>query len=162
MANPVLETMMPKRRSQIFILPAAVTAAAVIGLFAGGSTAPTHKFKEIVKNGLRPAKETEQILSLEQTLSIDMERSDITSSGMGVPGEFEIDAEGNLFVIAFKNAENFVYKFDSAGKLVHTFGKYGQGPGELQWPFRPTIEDGKHLSLFDGQKKTYYNSHLDE
>jgi hypothetical protein len=148
--------MIPKRRSRVFILPASVIAAAVLELFASGSTAPTHKFKETVKNGLTPAKETEQILSLNQTLSIDMERPDITSSGMGVPGEFDADAEGNLFVVAFKNAENFVYKFDSAGKLIHTFGKYGQGPGELQWPFRPAIMKGTHLSVFDGQKKTFY------
>jgi hypothetical protein len=85
-----------------------------------------------------------------------MERPDITSSGMGVPGEFDVDAGGNIYVVAFKNTEKFVYKFDSAGNLRNSFGKYGQGPGELQWPFRPTIMNGQHLSLFDGQKKTFF------
>lgn len=129
---------------------------AIINIAATSSAVQTHKFAKTVQNGLLPVKRANQILSLDLALSIDMERPDITSSGMGVPGEFDVDAEGNIYVVAFKNTEYFVYKFDSVGNLRNLFGKYGQGPGELQWPFRPTIMNGKHLSLFDGQKKTLY------
>jgi hypothetical protein len=138
------------------VFAAFITAGTIINCAAAGAAGQTPKFTKIVQNGLVPAKRANQILSLDLTLSIDMERPDITSSGLGVPGEFNVDAEGNIYVVAFKNAKNFVYKFDSTGILRNSFGIYGQGPGELQWPYRPTIMNGKHLSLFDGQKKTFF------
>ena len=128
---------------------------AVIGLFpfSPESAAQAHDFKENVKNGLRPSERTNQVLSLELTLSIDMERPDIVASGMGVPGEYDVDAAGNVYVVAFKNREDFIYKFDPKGRLIKSFGKFGQGPGELQWPLRPMVQENR-LSVFDGQKKT--------
>jgi hypothetical protein len=130
-------------------------AAAVLELFAIVSAFQNHEFKEIIKNGPRPSDRMNQSLSLDLTLSIDMERQDITSSGMGVPGEFDIDTEGNIYIVAFKNKEYFIYKFDSTGRLRNSFGKFGQGPGELQWPLRPLM-NGNRLSVFDGQKKRLF------
>jgi hypothetical protein len=138
------------------LFAAIITAGTIINCAAVGAAGQVPEFTKTVQNGFVPAKRTNQILSLDLTLSIDMERQDIASSGLGVPGEFNVDAEGNIYVIAFKNAMNFVYKFDSTGTLRNSFGKYGQGPGELQWPYRPTIMKGKQLSLFDGQKKTFF------
>jgi hypothetical protein len=117
---------------------------------------PGDKFKETVRNGLRPLKKYEQVLSLDPVLTIDMERADIQASGMGIPGEYDVDSDGNIFVVAFRNKENFIYRFDPSGRLLNSFGKFGQGPGELQWPFDPTVLENHRLCLFDGEKRRYY------
>jgi len=86
---------------------------------------------------------------LETVLTIDMEREDIVKEGMGSAGEFDVDGEGNIYIVAFKNTENFVYRFDRKGRLLNSFGRYGQGPGELEWPFlNKVFEDGR-IALTD-------------
>jgi len=101
---------------------------------------------EVVINHLEPyqLKGESSTFDLVPVLTIDMERDDIVQAGMGQAGEFDIDGEGNIFVVAFKNTEHFIYKFNSKGELVTSFGRYGQGPGEIEWPFlNKVFEDGR-------------------
>jgi hypothetical protein len=46
---------------------------------------------------------------------------------------FDVDAEGNIYIIRWQSNENYVFKFDSAGNFVTSFLRRGQGPGELEW-----------------------------
>lgn len=48
------------------------------------------------------------------------------------------------------NQEGKIYKFDAAGKIVKSFGRKGQGPGDLSGIASLDILDGKILVAFDG------------
>ena len=57
--------------------------------------------------------------------------------------DIAVGPDGSIFV-ANSRRDN-IQKFDPTGKLVLTFGKRGQGPGDLQTPGSPCILDGKIL-----------------
>jgi hypothetical protein len=110
---------------------------------------------EVVLNHLEPYKIKGQpaTFSLEKVLSIDMERADLAEAGMGTAGEWDADEGGNIFVVGFKNKENFIYRFDPMGRLTGSFGRRGQGPGELQWPFLGGVSATGEVTLADYMQK---------
>jgi hypothetical protein len=115
---------------------------------------------EVVLNHLDPYKIKGQpsTMSLEKVLSIDLERADVVEAGLGSAGEWDVDGEGNIFVVGFKNRENFIYRFDRAGHLTGSFGRRGQGPGELQWPFLSGVSENGEIAFTDyGQKFIIYD-----
>lgn len=110
---------------------------------------------EVVLNHIEPYKVASEpsTLILEEELVIDTEREDILDAGMGEAGEFNVDSEGNIYIVSFKNIKNFIYKFDSKGNLVTSFGRMGKGPGELQWPISPVINDRDEMAIYDYPNK---------
>ncbi|MGA2533533.1 MAG: hypothetical protein ABSG19_10910 [Candidatus Aminicenantales bacterium] len=115
---------------------------------------------EVVINHVEPyrIKGQPSSFSLEKVLSIDMERADLAEAGMGSAGEWDADGEGNIYAVCFKNKENYIYRFDRAGRLTGSFGRRGQGPGELQWPFLGGVSETGEISLADyGQKFIVYD-----
>lgn len=56
--------------------------------------------------------------------------------------------DGSFFRTAW--ADGLVHEFDAAGNLVKTFGRRGQGPGDLQMPGALDVLDGKTLVVNDG------------
>jgi len=69
----------------------------------------------------------------------------------------EVDDEGNIFVLDSK--EVCVKVFDKNGKHIRTFGKKGQGPGEMQFPGRMHLFEGKEIMIYDGgnNRLSYYS-----
>jgi hypothetical protein len=115
---------------------------------------------EVVINHIEPyrLKGQPSTFSLEKAFSIDTERTDLAEAGMGSAGEWDADDAGNLYVVGFKNKENFIYRFDSSGRLLGSFGRRGQGPGELQWPFLSGVSKNDGMALTDyGQKFIVYS-----
>jgi len=110
---------------------------------------------EVVLNHVEPyrIKGRPATFSLEKVLSIDMERTDLAESGMGSAGEWDADDDGNIFIVCFKNSGNFIYRFDRAGRLTASFGRRGQGPGELQWPFLGGVSATGEITLADYMQK---------
>ena len=110
---------------------------------------------EVVVNHIEPYKITcePSTFTLEEELVIDTERDDILDAGMGTAGEFDVDSEGNIYIVSFKNIKNFIYKFNSKGNLVTSFGRIGQGPEELQWPISPVINDRDEMAIYDYPNK---------
>jgi hypothetical protein len=91
---------------------------------------------EVVINHVEPyrVKGQPSELSLEKVLTIDLERDDLAEAGMGTAGEWDADDDGKIYVVGFKNRENFIYCFDHEGYMLDSFGRRGQGPGELLGP----------------------------
>jgi hypothetical protein len=91
---------------------------------------------EVVLNHIEPyqIKGQPSELSLEKILSIDLERDDLAEAGMGNVGEWDADDDGHIYTVGFRNRENFIYCFDHAGHMLGSFGRRGQGPGELLGP----------------------------
>ena len=115
---------------------------------------------EVVLNHIKPykIKGRPSTVSLEQILSIDLEREDLAAAGLMSGGEWDVDGDGNIFIVGFKNRENFIYRFDRTGLLTGSFGRRGQGPGELQWPFLSCVSDNGETAITDfGFKYVVYD-----
>jgi hypothetical protein len=110
---------------------------------------------EVVLNHLEPycIKGQPSTFSLEKVLSIDLERADLAEAGIGSAGEWDADNDGNIYIVGFKNKENFIYRFNRAGILTGSFGRRGQGPGELQWPFLSGVSKNDEIALTDYAQK---------
>lgn len=69
----------------------------------------------------------------------------------------QVDDEDNIYVLDSK--EVCVKVFDKNGKHVRTFGKRGQGPGEIQLPTRMYLVAGKEILIYDGgnSRLSYYS-----
>ena len=60
----------------------------------------------------------------------------------------QVDEEENIYVLDSK--EVCVKVFDKHGTPIRTFGKKGQGPGEMQLPTRMHMMAGKEILIYDG------------
>lgn len=129
--------------------------AFALGVSCGGQTRRIDRTfengAEIVLNHLEPysVKGQPSTFSLEDILVIDLEREDLAAAGIMSGGEWDADGDGNIFVVGFKNVENFIYRFDRSGRVAACFGRRGQGPGELQWPFFSGVSMDGHAAVTD-------------
>jgi hypothetical protein len=62
-----------------------------------------------------------------------------TESRLGDIRGFETNAAGAVFVLGQSGGGDFIFKYDSRGRFIQSFGRKGQGPGEMQYP--------RHLAL---------------
>ncbi len=116
---------------------------------------------EVVINHIEPYRiEGEpSTLILDEELIIDTEKTDLYEKGLGSAGEFAVDSNGNIYIVGFKNLDNFINKFDSKGNLIDSFGRRGQGPGELTWPIGPDIDDNFEFSITNqATRQVFYDS----
>ena len=58
-------------------------------------------------------------------------------------GDIAVAPDGSVFVS--NTSRHTIYKFDRSGKFVKRFGQKGQGPGDLTYPGRISILDGRCL-----------------
>jgi hypothetical protein len=58
-------------------------------------------------------------------------------------GDIAVAPDGSVFVS--NTTRHTIYKFDPAGRFVKSFGRKGQGPGDLTHPGRLSVLDGKYL-----------------
>jgi hypothetical protein len=63
----------------------------------------------------------------------------------------QVDDQENIYVLDWK--ENKIKVFDKVGKHLRTFGKKGQGPGEIQAPSGMDLTPGGRLAIFDRGNK---------
>ncbi len=92
---------------------------------------------EVVLNHLKSyAIENESTtFTLERIFSIDTEKDNIAELGLGDISSFDIDSEGNIYFIGRRGGENILFKFNDTGEFQLSFGRKGQGPGEIQAAF---------------------------
>ena len=97
---------------------------------------------EVIVNHLEPYKIEEEPynLHLEEEFTIDTESNDIAETGLTNIHYFDVDSEGNLYFLNLRSGEDVVFKFDSKGNFVTSFGRKGQGPGELMSPSNLTVD----------------------
>jgi hypothetical protein len=78
---------------------------------------------EVVLNHLEPyqVKGESGVLRLEREFSIDTENEALFKLGLTGIETFDVDAEGNIYIIQWQSKENYVFKFDSAGNFIKSF-----------------------------------------
>jgi hypothetical protein len=88
---------------------------------------------EVVINHLEPYKingESNKLI-LEEIFSVDTESDEFLSKGFKEISNFDVDDEGNIYIIQWRAKEDYIFKIDSKGNIVKTFLRFGQGPGEI-------------------------------
>ena len=120
------------------IVLAFIITALVLALFAFGvqTTTRSEDGIPIVQNGLKSAlvKGKPVQLSLETDLVIDLEELRLAEAGLTEASCFDTDSKGNIYLITISNTGNNVFWFDTQGRYQGSFGRKGQGPGELAYP----------------------------
>ena len=112
---------------------------------------------EVVLNHLEPYtnKGEPNILTLEKEFSIDTEEKKYFDIGLIDLETFDIDHEGNIFIIRWRTDENYIFKFDKDGNFIKSFCRRGQGPGELEWGGTVFIDFNNELVAKDPSKRKF-------
>ena len=118
---------------------------------------------EVILNHLEPyaIENQSSMISLERIFSIDTENKDILDFGLTDIWGFDVSPDGDIFVYHPPSSlGNLIFKFDKSGESVLSFGKKGQGPGEIQWPLYQKINISNEISVLDrsGQKILLYDN----
>ncbi|MCJ7579058.1 MAG: 6-bladed beta-propeller [Candidatus Aminicenantes bacterium] len=111
---------------------------------------------EVVVNHLEPykLKGEPSNLILEKVFSIDTERDDIVEIGLTDIGAFDVDSEGNIYLVSPQANENFIFKFDRDGNYIHSFCRMGQGPGEMSYaPYAINITSQNEITVTETTAK---------
>lgn len=107
---------------------------------------------EVVVNHLEPyqIKGEPTTLILEEEFVIDTERDEIAEIGLTDIYGFDVDSGGNIYL--FKppwRKDNLICKFNRSGEFIISFGRKGQGPGEVQRPSYQRITNKDEIPIVD-------------
>jgi len=106
---------------------------------------------EVVVNHMEPYKINGEanILHLTEEFTIDTENDDIAEIGLTNIFGFDVDSEGSLYFLNRRSGEDFVFKFDQARNFIASFGRRGQGPGELTNPLHMIVDCKDDIVITD-------------
>lgn len=110
---------------------------------------------EVVLNNQKPyvIKGEPNSLTLEQDYVFDLERDDLAELGMSDTIGFDVDSGANIYFWNVGTSENLIFKFDKNGKFVSSFGRKGQGPGEIDVPNHFWIDGLDTINVSNPTKK---------
>ncbi len=87
---------------------------------------------------------------MERILAIDTEDDEIANLGIPDIFGFDVNSFGDIYILRNIQGEgDFVFKFDSNGKFIKSFGPQGQGPGEFQNPRHIAIDNRDNILIYD-------------
>lgn len=110
---------------------------------------------EVILNHIEPYKLRGEpsTFDLIEEYSIDFARDDIGEMGIADATDFEIDSESNIYFTHSHKDEDLVFKFDITGNFISSFGRKGQGPGEIQFILHSGIDSQDNLIISDHVNK---------
>jgi hypothetical protein len=92
--------------------------------------------------------------NLEEIFTIDTENFSIARAGLTDISCFDVDSNANIYFLEFLPREgDNIFKFDKNGRFVNSFGRTGQGPGEVQYPYHLDIDDQDNIVVTDQSKQ---------
>ncbi|HEK84976.1 MAG TPA: 6-bladed beta-propeller [Candidatus Aminicenantes bacterium] len=96
---------------------------------------------------------------LEEKLRIDTGNKELINKGLFNIHRFAVDKGGNIYVLNPKNREAMIFVLNRTGKLVRSFARQGQGPGELDNPFEMFLTPEGNILVLDPRraKVSFFN-----
>lgn len=103
---------------------------------------------EVVRNGKRPAALSGRAARpvLTEDLIIGRDPGDLDYV-FGAVRSVQVDDDGDIIVLDWE--DNLIKIFDAAGRFIRSFGRHGQGPGEIQSPSRMYLQGGRRIAILD-------------
>lgn len=100
---------------------------------------------EVIANRIEPyeRKAEAESLVLKEEYCVDTRNAESVANGLTDIFQFAVDSSSDVyFLVPLRGEGNFIHKYRKDG-FVTSFGKKGQGPGELQYPYplRVTAQD---------------------
>ena len=113
---------------------------------------------EVIVNHLEPykIKGEPSNLSLEEIFSIDTEKDEIAEIGLTDIMNFDVDSEGNIYFIKRRSEKELILKFNQNGNYVTSFGRMGQGPGEIVRGYNLSVGAENEIIISDPVKRINY------
>lgn len=114
---------------------------------------------EVVVNQLKPYEsESNFNYTLKKRFVIDLENPDTAELGVTNIFSFDLDDEMNIYIFQFpKSGDDIVFKFDGQGRFIKSFGKIGQGPGEIQNLRNAGLTNDNMVTIYDyNQRSLFY------
>jgi len=90
---------------------------------------------EVVLNHVQPYRVPGEPseLSLEKEFVIDAEDPGLLKAGLADIRQFGADSHGSIYILQRPRKDTpFIFKFNAEGRLQRSFGRFGQGPGEIE------------------------------
>lgn len=117
---------------------------------------------EVVINHLEPymIEGEPSVLHLEEVFAIDTESDKMAGIGLVEMSDFNVDSNGNIYIMLRQTSGNFIFKFDDQGRFVTSFRRHGQGPGEADWGGDILIDEYDRVIAKDMTKSKFsiYNT----
>ena len=113
---------------------------------------------EVIVNHLDPytLKGEPRTLLLEEDFIIDFEREDLKETGIREIIGLDVDSDGNIYFIVSRSDADLILKFGANGNFVLSFGRRGEGPGELRAPRYLRIDESERIQIADITRKKIY------
>jgi hypothetical protein len=91
---------------------------------------------EVVVNGVEPylLPDVREPTGLDEKFVVDLEDKNVSKIGLYQVDTFAVDTDGNIYILNLRSEENHIFKFTRDGKFEKSFGRHGQGPGEVTHP----------------------------
>ncbi|MCX6563528.1 MAG: 6-bladed beta-propeller [Candidatus Aminicenantes bacterium] len=117
----------------------------------------TENGAEVVLNHLQPysLQGESGTLLLERIFSIDTEKEDLLKAGLTDIETFDVDQDGHIFILQWQSKDHFVFKFSPDGRLLNSFLRFGQGPGELEYGGKILISPQNEVLAKDPSKTKF-------
>ena len=97
------------------------------------------------------------LLRLQKKFSLDTEDNALAEKGITDIYLFDLDNAGNIFIMRPPTGKgDLVYVLSSDGKLISTFGEFGQGPFELEYPSDIVITPNNEAWILESPKNKYH------
>jgi hypothetical protein len=135
---------------RLFLLP-----ILLILVSCGSPKSPIEKTTEngveVIHSHLTPYPEGKvRAMTLERLFSIDTESAEIRDAGLPDIFGFDVDSQGRIFVLRTEKGDgDFFFIFNDQGRFLKSFGRKGQGPGELQFPRFLALDDSDQALIYD-------------
>lgn len=91
--------------------------------------------------------------TLEEELSIDFSSDEIGYLGIAGAVGFEVASDGTIYFMYSDKSDELIFQFNEKGRFQTSFGKKGQGPGEIQFVRVSGIDANDNLVISDHVNK---------
>jgi len=114
---------------------------------------------EVVINHFEPykVKGEPSDLVLEEEFTIDTEKDEIGELGLTDIWGIDVDSEENIYLLHLQSRENCIFKFNKEGNFISSFGRRGQGPGEMQYPIFFQVINNE-IAVTDPTKVVFFSN----